>query len=454
MSASNTDSSEELPLLSSQDGRAAKGPSAASFLEKFGVLFTLSFWRAKLTPENLRICVYFVLLVIAGIANNISGRWNQLKFGDEYAFFNNQWTTLCYCLLAQLITTYKYYFTNDFTPEMKAFPKWKFALFGFFDGTAAFLFSIGAPNTPATLQNLINQLIIPATMVAAFFYLRARFPLGKIGGAVVIMGGVGIALIPLFLKKGVSTVTFRWYSTLIYFSNNIPQALSNVTKEKAFSSVPMDVYYMGSWVSWFQLIVSLLLMPVTVLPGFGGIPFEQMPQQFVDGFKCFLGFTDMSNTAGHCHLNFVYTTAYILINFAYNILILLVTKHAGATVFTLAFAIRLPITQMLYTWKVVMGSNHEPFYWEDIVALIVVLIGFGIYSSISSPSAEEAAADETGKIARDTTDEQVVVLPALNSRGGAGELFQRVRVPIRHRTSTHIRKTYLGRLGIDPVRPY
>jgi hypothetical protein len=34
---------------------------------------------------------------------------------------------------------------------------WKFFLFGVFDGLAGFLFSIGAPNTPATLQNIINQ---------------------------------------------------------------------------------------------------------------------------------------------------------------------------------------------------------------------------------------------------------------------------------------------------------
>jgi hypothetical protein len=34
--------------------------------------------------------IYFTLLILFGIANNVAGRWNQLKFGDNYAFFNNQ----------------------------------------------------------------------------------------------------------------------------------------------------------------------------------------------------------------------------------------------------------------------------------------------------------------------------------------------------------------------------
>lgn len=223
MSSSST-AGEELPLLPVGE---MKKPSLSQRIQE---VFTMQYWREKMTPETLRIVICFVLLVCFGIANNITGRWNQLKFGNDYALFNNQWTTFLYCVLAQIITTYKYYFTNDFTPEMKAFPKWKFAMFGLFDGTtstfylssfltmidgvflfnafffffflrqllvrlllaplepnnfsdqpsgtAAFLFSIGAPSTPGTLQNVINQMIIPFTMAAAFVVLRVGFSSG------------------------------------------------------------------------------------------------------------------------------------------------------------------------------------------------------------------------------------------------------------------------------------
>jgi hypothetical protein len=49
--------------------------------------------------------------------------------------------------------------TKDVTPEMRKFPLWKFAMFAFFDASAAFLYAIGAPNTPATLQIVIVQVI-------------------------------------------------------------------------------------------------------------------------------------------------------------------------------------------------------------------------------------------------------------------------------------------------------
>lgn len=37
-----------------------------------------------------KVILYFGLLVITGIANNVAGRWNQEKFGINYAFFNGQ----------------------------------------------------------------------------------------------------------------------------------------------------------------------------------------------------------------------------------------------------------------------------------------------------------------------------------------------------------------------------
>ena len=136
-----------------------------------------------------------------------------------------QFTTFVYAIFAQCITSYKYYFTNDITDEMKAFPKWKFVMFGFFDGSSAFLFSIGAPATAATLQNIINQTIIPFTMLASFLILgvrsafinfllrtlysllacmthaQARYPWPKLVGATIIIGGAIIAFIPIFLGE-------------------------------------------------------------------------------------------------------------------------------------------------------------------------------------------------------------------------------------------------------------
>lgn len=63
-------------------------------------------------------------------------------------------------------------------------------------------------------------------------------------------------------------------------------------------------------------------------------------------------------------------TSPLFLSISYNVLILVITKYAGATMFTLAFAIRLPLTQIVYWIKLIMQENVEPFHFETIIALV------------------------------------------------------------------------------------
>jgi hypothetical protein len=112
-----------------------------------------------------------------------------------------------------------------------------------------------------------------------------------------------------------------------------------------------------------------------------------MPDQLAKGFWCWLGYNSLPGD--NCSYNYVATTIYIVINFFYNIFILLVTKHASATMFTLAFAIRLPLTQIAYCIPFIMQQYVEPFTWESIVSLVVVLAGFVLYSMLPEPQQQK-----------------------------------------------------------------
>jgi len=273
------------------------------------------------------------------------------------------------------------------------------------------------------------------TMLASFIILRARYPLLKIGGAGIILGGAFIALIPIFTgKSNEGTTKAVWYSILIYFLNNIPQSLSNVTKEQAFQKDTLDVYYLGSWVAWYQLAISLMFIPITSFPGFGSLDFYSIPRQIYYGLKCFAGMNSLPGD--ECSYNYIFTTLYILINFFYNILILLVTKYASATLFTLAFALRLPLTQIVYSLYFIMRQFTEPFSWETIVALIVVLIGFAIYSAARSSDNQEEG--------------EKIIIPSL--RGGI-ESVPITKAVAKKRDVQEIRSNYFTRLGIDTPRP-
>lgn len=106
----------------------------------------------------------------------------------------------------------------------------------------------------------------------------------------------------------------------------------------------MDVWYFGAWIAWFQLLWTLLLLPLTSIPSFGGHHLKDMPELYAFGFRCWLGVS--SQPGDECSYNYIITTLYIAVNFIYNIMILLLTKHASATVFTLSFAVQLPLSQI------------------------------------------------------------------------------------------------------------
>jgi hypothetical protein len=144
---------------------------------------------------------------------------------------------------------------------------------------------------------------------------------------------------------------------------------------------------MGAWVGWFQLFWTLCFLPLTTLPGFGGIPFDQIPTQIKYGFLCFLGIN--SQKGDECSYNYIVTVSYFVLNFFYNILILLVTKYASATLFTIAFAVRLPLLQIIYCIPFIMQQYVEKFTWESIVALVIVLSGFALYSYLPEPQQQQ-----------------------------------------------------------------
>lgn len=140
---------------------------------------------------------------------------------------------------------------------------------------------------------------------------------------------------------------------------------------------------------------------------------------------------------------------YVVVNFAYNIFILLVTKHASATLFTLAFALRLPLTQIVYTLHFIMFDYTEDFNWETIVSLVVVLVGFAIYSVFSKSSDAEATPkdDESNDLLVTDDLEKERTVAVFNPRL-AGVPEQVFAVKHEPKSQLHHRKAYMYRLGI------
>lgn len=114
--------------------------------------------------------------------------------------------------------------------------------------------TLGSVYTPGQYQTLLNQTLIPLTMIVAFILLRTRYSRGEVGGAVVVVVGASLAVIPA-VAAGHSVAAVRWWAVLLYFASNIPMACSSVYKEMGFKDVHLDVYYLTTIVSVYQVLL-------------------------------------------------------------------------------------------------------------------------------------------------------------------------------------------------------
>lgn len=119
----------------------------------------------------------------------------------------------------------------------------------------------------------------------------------------------------------------------------------------------------------------------------GGISFKDIPEQMGNGLRCFAGYN--STPGDDCESAWVSLIVYTIINFGYNVVGLMVFKKLSAVLAAIASAIRLPITNIVFTVHFIMRSQTESFNVYDIIGLIVVIIGYIMYQ-IPEAKKEEA----------------------------------------------------------------
>lgn len=101
-----------------------------------------------------------------------------------------------------------------------------------------------------------------------------------------------------------------------------------------------------------------------------------MSSQLSDGFTCFMGTNPRDPTDEGCSDAAALLMVYIIINFMYNIMMLAITKKGSAVLLVTSQALSLPITNIAFTLKPLMGANAEPLSINDLAGLVLVCIGF------------------------------------------------------------------------------
>jgi hypothetical protein len=361
--------------------------------------------------------LYVVLNLVTGVMNSLSYKrmLNSFKSQDpasphNYEFFVNQVNVFMYFVVAYFIIIYKR-FVPDNGPHWHSKQKFygvQFTMMGFLDSFAGFLSCVGGAYVGGAVQSLINQTTIPLTLMLSKCFLNATYSKLQNLGAVIILAGACVSVLPSLLSKKDDddssmphsselhdlsdephqhrslAESVRSATTMVgvvtYLLSIVPGAFSNIYKEWAFKAAEnsVDIYYMTAYVSFFQVATGFLFMPLQNLPALGGVPWSDLWQQMIDGNKCMWGYNPREGD--ECESAGVIMLWYVIINFLYNIFSLLVVKHGSANLSVITAAIALPLTNMSFSWRLVMGPDYEPFDNINLVATAIVLFGFIMYS--------------------------------------------------------------------------
>ena len=344
--------------------------------------------RVSASSHPVRLVLYLLLSVVIAVANAITWKrtLNRFRATDGSAanleFFVTEWTILLYVLLAALILAYRWLFTPLITAEQKAYPQRKFALMGLLDAVAGLSSSLGGAFTSGGVGSILNQANIPVTMLLSRSFLHSRYTITQYIGAALIVAGSLFAAVPSTGadSAGSSSSSTMWYGPLILLLSCVPNSASNCYKEYSFQSQGLDMYYLTTLVSTWQVLLGCLFCPLLSLPGLGGLSLSDLPANFAQGWSCFLG----QRVEGYeCHLSsppYVVLLLYVAVNFVYNVLLLLITKHGSALMLVIASALSLPFTNLVFTSRLFMGREAEAWSWWTAAGLLVVVLGFLLYS--------------------------------------------------------------------------
>lgn len=181
----------------------------------------------------------FISCLIVGPLNFVSYKIMYSAYGEKHAFFVSQGVNFLYVLYGGIILQYLIN-KGEITNEMRSIPHFKFIVMGFLDCLGGFLAAMGANRTSGSLQQLINQTLIPITMFLSWIFLgKTSSYLQLIGASIILIGGC-IVIVPTSSDPTAEYNSYDFISNVLYFSSNIPIAFSCIYKEMGFRNLQVN----------------------------------------------------------------------------------------------------------------------------------------------------------------------------------------------------------------------
>ena len=297
-------------------------------------------------------------------------------WGEEYSLFINQGTAFVYIVLSSWLLGLR---RERFTGGA---PAYVLVCIGIMNGSANFLMAISQPHTPGLSQTLLSLLGIPLVLTLTWACFGTRPSCAALAGAGLIIAGTALSsLRGVFQGSGAAApiVVYSW-AVLSYAAAQGFVAGEKVFEEKVFRDSlhlvrPMQMFL---WTLVTQFLLGWGLYPLQTIPALGGVDMTQLPALITNGTLCAIG-RNPDCTGAHAAIFW----AYCAVDFWCYYFGLWVLQRGGASLQVLSSSIALPMQQLFLCARPLVGRWAEDFFWGDGLALVLVLLGFGVYQGMS-----------------------------------------------------------------------
>eukprot|EP00937_MAST-01D_sp_MAST-1D-sp2_P000262 g262.t1 len=284
-------------------------------------------------------------------------------------------------------------------------PIWVLTGIGVLNGTGNFFQAIGSVHTRGSTQTVLGLIGVPLVVLLSWALLHKRPNAVGAAAAAVIVAATVVSASPTLSggdDGGGGAVKTYWYSVVIYLCGQVFFATEKVFEEAAFNRfAKLDVLRMFQWTMVVQTLLYFAYYPIQGASAFGGIDVSDLGSVIRDGVRCTGGLNAtqcVANTLvqdgvtpceigdpGCCnrpecnwHNPFFFFT-YCAVDYSTYGLQLYVIQKGGANLVVLASAIALPLSNLAFAIKPILGQFYNPFRATDAVALVLALAGFAAY---------------------------------------------------------------------------
>jgi drug/metabolite transporter (DMT)-like permease len=322
-----------------------------------------------------------------------------------------------------------------------------FMVMGALDSLSAAMQILASVYLPGKLLVLLPQAAIPFSMIASRWILREHFTRWQYMGAAVVFGGIGVVLFPVLTQRAApeyscqaldsaqdctvcqmettaedclahqKEVLFaddspqlycQWVSkdeslrhddflvfvwSLVMVASCIPMVLSSVYKQVALQ-VHLDPILVNGWVAIFQLLCSL---PLAILAGLVSSPSVRpvnLPENWWQASQCLFdnqNFIELGCHPDDCVQAALWVHLGLLSSVVYTMSVIFVLKYGSSSMLYLGLTAVVPLGHLVF-------AVHSPSYVrvEDIVGLVVLLLGLMLYRFGHDTGEEDGDGDDEG----------------------------------------------------------